>query len=297
MKKSQFSSRGSHAFTLIELLVVIAIIAILASILFPVFAQAREKARATSCLSNLKQWGNGFMMYAQDHDETFPSQQYGGENGTSDVNWVSVLQPYIENQKIARTSNRTVDYKAASKIAVCPSQSIGVRVRETSTQPEITMSYGFSEWAVGSRDLRWGGSPGTKGSVDPASFRPVALFVNTASTIMLAEIGITYSQSTVFPIDNDANVVQFLYPGTPRANSDFTTPTTGTSKPPWNRVPDIPGYSHSNLDDQRHTLGANYLFCDGHVKWHRLSQTYKVDGSLSMWTVSNKWDLTPHPIP
>ena len=60
------------AFTLIELLVVIAIIAILAAILFPVFAQAREKARQTSCLSNLKQIGTGIMMYTQDNEETYP---------------------------------------------------------------------------------------------------------------------------------------------------------------------------------------------------------------------------------
>ncbi len=59
-------------FTLIELLVVIAIIAILAAILFPVFAQAREQARKTTCLSNLKQLGLGLFMYAQDYDETFP---------------------------------------------------------------------------------------------------------------------------------------------------------------------------------------------------------------------------------
>ncbi|MBC7806594.1 MAG: hypothetical protein H7145_10630, partial [Akkermansiaceae bacterium] len=186
--------------------------------------------------------------------------------------------------------------KAASKIGVCPSQIIGVRIPQTATQPEITMSYGFSEWATGSRSPLFGGTT-TKGSVDPASFRPIALFVNPASTIMLGEIGINWSQTTVYPIDNDNQVVQYLY-GTPRTNpNDFTTPSTGAGKPPWKRVPGITGYSHSNLEDDRHTLGANYLFCDGHVKWHRLEQTFKLDGSFSMWTVSNKWDLTPHPRP
>jgi prepilin-type N-terminal cleavage/methylation domain-containing protein len=66
------SRRKTEGFTLIELLVVIAIIAILAAILFPVFAQAREKARQTSCISNLKQLGVGYIMYTQDYDETFP---------------------------------------------------------------------------------------------------------------------------------------------------------------------------------------------------------------------------------
>jgi prepilin-type N-terminal cleavage/methylation domain-containing protein len=73
-------SRKRHAFTLIELLVVIAIIAILAAILFPVFARAREQARKTTCLSNLKQIGLAALMYVQDYDETFPWLMQDGRN-------------------------------------------------------------------------------------------------------------------------------------------------------------------------------------------------------------------------
>src|SRR3569832_663681 len=80
------SFRKNRAITLIELLVVIAIIAILAAILFPVFAQAREKARMTACLSNLKQIGSGVMMYVQDYDESFPVTIAWGRLWTNNKN-------------------------------------------------------------------------------------------------------------------------------------------------------------------------------------------------------------------
>ncbi len=79
---SSTSCRSRRGFTLIELLVVIAIIAILAAILFPVFAQAREKARAISCLSNMKQVGISQNMYIQDYDESFETWRYFSPMGT-----------------------------------------------------------------------------------------------------------------------------------------------------------------------------------------------------------------------
>ncbi len=79
--------KRKHAFTLIELLVVIAIIAILAAILFPVFARAREQARKTTCLSNLRQIGTAALMYVQDHDETFPWLMMDGRNNDDNTGY------------------------------------------------------------------------------------------------------------------------------------------------------------------------------------------------------------------
>jgi prepilin-type N-terminal cleavage/methylation domain-containing protein len=96
-------------FTLIELLVVIAIIAILAAILFPVFARAREKARQNNCLSNIKQQLTGIMMYVQDYDETMPREYIrtgtyvtpgGGTSVSSAMPWQVCISPYVKNVQI-----------------------------------------------------------------------------------------------------------------------------------------------------------------------------------------------------
>jgi prepilin-type N-terminal cleavage/methylation domain-containing protein/prepilin-type processing-associated H-X9-DG protein len=102
--KPQLSKRFvKKGFTLIELLVVIAIIAILAAILFPVFARARENARRASCQSNLKQIGLGIMQYTQDYDEKFPYQQSSGVSPydtAAEINWVRSTQPYIKSYQL-----------------------------------------------------------------------------------------------------------------------------------------------------------------------------------------------------
>jgi prepilin-type N-terminal cleavage/methylation domain-containing protein/prepilin-type processing-associated H-X9-DG protein len=99
--------RTRRAFTLIELLVVIAIIAILAAILFPVFARARENARRASCQSNLKQIGLGIMQYTQDYDEKLPSRVNFGVTVEQQLNWREVIQPYVKSTQLFSCPSNT----------------------------------------------------------------------------------------------------------------------------------------------------------------------------------------------
>jgi prepilin-type N-terminal cleavage/methylation domain-containing protein len=106
---------ASHpGFTLIELLVVIAIIAILAAILFPVFAQVRERARQSNCLSNLRQLSVGLQIYAQDWDETLvPSTNYAAPETALDRIWTGALSPYLRSTGILSCPSATVRGYAA----------------------------------------------------------------------------------------------------------------------------------------------------------------------------------------
>jgi prepilin-type N-terminal cleavage/methylation domain-containing protein/prepilin-type processing-associated H-X9-DG protein len=111
-----------RGFTLIELLVVIAIIAILAAILFPVFARAREKARQASCSSNFKQIGIALMMYTQDYDEKFPNEYYDASaphpwewcNTGQYTNYQDYLTPYIKNQQVWRCPSTQLSAEACT---------------------------------------------------------------------------------------------------------------------------------------------------------------------------------------
>ncbi len=110
-----------RAFTLIELLVVIAIIAIIAAILFPVFAQAREKARAASCISNLRQLGTAVMMYAQDYDETYPILVYRhfGTGTMRAFNVSDAVIPYGNNKGLQTCPSEPQAWDLDYQLAVC----------------------------------------------------------------------------------------------------------------------------------------------------------------------------------
>ncbi|MGC8783283.1 MAG: prepilin-type N-terminal cleavage/methylation domain-containing protein [Armatimonadota bacterium] len=110
-------SNTRQAFTLIELLVVIAIIAILAAILFPVFAQAREKARSASCLSNLRQYALATLAYVQDYDETFPQSVYSMDH--------AILVPGT-GDRVFTVYDATMPYVKNVDIMVCPSHRPGI---------------------------------------------------------------------------------------------------------------------------------------------------------------------------
>jgi prepilin-type N-terminal cleavage/methylation domain-containing protein/prepilin-type processing-associated H-X9-DG protein len=165
--------RTRRGFTLIELLVVIAIIAILAAILFPVFAKAREKARQTSCLSNLKQLGLGMLQYIQDYDEMFPRVDGAGMDGATAQNstygsfkwyggtygyargWGYVIYPYVKNSQI---------YK-------CPSTQYS----------DAGNAYGM-----------WYSCPNTAGTAIEnmfGTYQALGKFARPAETIMLSEKG------------------------------------------------------------------------------------------------------------
>ena len=160
-------SRNSRAFTLIELLVVIAIISIIASILFPVFARARENARRASCMSNLKQMALGMMMYVQDYDETFPRAHVYLNGSSTATFWWKTIQPYTNSKQLfycpssPNAGNMSVDpqnLEYSINYFVAPTSTAVVKLSTIQSASTIyLMMDGGGEWVNDSTVL----TPGT----------------------------------------------------------------------------------------------------------------------------------------
>lgn len=235
-----------RGFTLIELLVVIAIIAILAAILFPVFAQAREKARAISCLSNNKQIGLALAMYLQDYDETVVpvatadhAPMYADLRDT----WFSHLAPYVKSGAVA-TPTDNGNYNGT--MWRCPDDSTHKHI--------FDVSYGYNYHWLANRDAN--------GDDNPALSAPIALAAIEAPSDM------------VFCGEADGPYGKIAPPYFQQwwDGVSISNPQTYT----YNDV-----YGDRWEKPQRHSSGANYVFSDTHAKWVKQATIYPIsaDGS------------------
>lgn len=223
-------------FTLIELLVVIAIIAILAAILFPVFAQARAKARQASCQSNQKQWALAFTMYVQDYDERVPMAGNEYASSPKDANG----NPTYENQWF----NSTYPYTKNKGVRVCPSDGSGQKDFAGFRTSYLYNDY-MSHWVSHT------GGP-TDALCNPAS---LAEFKAPADTMIMAE-GVNWAGSSPIIAEN----IGCLLTGVP----DLNTP--GNWTPGWACTPGVTAVNSVPF----HNAGVDFAFADGHVKWFRV---------------------------
>jgi len=255
----------SSGFTLIELLVVIAIIAILAAILFPVFAQAREKARSASCLSNLKQVALSIQMYAQDYDEIFP---VGAQNDWLN-SWPVLVQPYIKNLGVFR----------------CPSDGDTSQSAATVGWGGGPISYAANAWWMwtGSQNESVGPMPMSQSWLAGYAGKSLASVNRPADTILVTE---KHNRDARRGGQSDGNLSNFA-PGQLIMGASETfpgvsyAPTIGPlgTRPATAAYPNGPNGSVS----ARHSEMANFAFVDGHVKAMRPAATNPGPAADNMW--------------
>jgi prepilin-type N-terminal cleavage/methylation domain-containing protein/prepilin-type processing-associated H-X9-DG protein len=232
---------GARAFTLIELLVVIAIIAMLAAILFPVFAQAREKARAISCLSNERQIGTALYMYVQDYDETYPQEHPSTGNPA-----IADNLGQLESIDFGSPFDKILPYVASkdsskTQLFICPSDP----------DPH------------GKAITDGAGNCLSNGAPPPG---PLSSYIINAYYLF----GATLAQIST--------PAQSVYVVERRSTGTVATDFCDVHYHPWLGEVELPTGPADTVNpiaisSLRHSMGSNYVYADGHAKWHRFEST------------------------
>lgn len=263
-KKSYRTFRSNNGFTLIELLVVVAIISILAAILFPVFARARENARRTSCLSNMKQIGLGLMQYTQDFDErlppayiSYPSGSYTYPNGStgSTAVWYDMLYPYVKSLQLFN----------------CPSADTALAYSGGHRVRKFPYSYNYA-------------APGMGTAACNATYNcGVNLgYPNTAGANLAS---IEDTAGTIFVTEGSLALIQFL---PSRMPSVADLHATGECLNTQNGA--VGNWYASECARTRHLETMTTLFVDGHAKamqWKTILGSGTDPNVLRYWTTAS----------
>jgi len=256
----------SDGFTLIELLIVIAIIAILAAILFPVFASAREKARQTSCANNLKQLGLAVLQYEQDYDEMLPCGDVilASSHFYSGAGWAGMIYPYVKT----------------SRVYVCPDNTLQPASNNfvASAATQVPVTYALNA------DLIYTDLTMTVGP-QAASTKLVA----ASQTVLLVEINPPYFTDVTDPLEGYGTNHSQADPNNAIGASEIAFGDSNPRRGDINNAATISapvvtatyatgilggrinaaagGTANDFAAAGIHSGGSNFLLCDGHVKW------------------------------
>lgn len=248
-----------RAFTLIELLLVIAILAILAALLFPVFAQARGQARQTRCLSNCRQIGQSLMMYTADYDD-WMIQGYNGTNAGSSLDgretrWPNLLLPYVKNTQIYSCPESTLKM-------IPPSSTLPL----SNFDGAYALNGAYTICPLAERRLNGQSTGAPVGN-------PTIWFDVPAETILLADGG---GHATFVWGCKVGDMAPVVYETTTPPHLGAAGLSAGGNNRAFNVV-------------ARHHGGSAFVFCDGHAKWLSLRDATKKNrrGMLFRFTVQD----------